>query len=312
MFGSAVLDTAIGLIFVFFTISTVCSNIFTIISRRLNSRGKLLKEGLENLLGLELYEQVMDHPLIKDSAIQSKGILGFKISGDPLPAWIDPKAFADIITDLCKEASDVADIFRVIPKETHDAIPYFTRQLQQGKATVEEIQGEIERWYNNRMDTLTQIFKKRSQFVIGAVAIMISVGFNINTLVIGQALWEGPTLRDAVVEAAGAQIAANASNNQGFVAIRNQEEEEPTFEEIQGATDSINDLSFLNIPIGWTEQELEQVGLPSAFAMSEDPNRDPANGFVTIMGWLMTAGAAMFGGPFWFDLLKKITGLRNN
>ncbi len=307
MFGSAVLDTAIGLIFVFFTISTVCSNIFTLISRALNSKGRLLKEGLETLLGSELYRHVMQHPLIKDSAITNKSILGFKVAPERLPAWIDPKAFSDIITDICEEASKVSDIARVLPSEADNAMRYFILQLHQGKASLEQIHQEIERWYNNRMDTLTLIFKRQSQYVIGVVAILLSVIFNVNTLIIGQALWQGPTLRDAVVEAASAQIAANA--NQGF--IRPTRPEDDTFEEIRGATERINDLSFLNVPIGWTPQELKSLGLPTDLAMSEDPNREVPSLFTMILGWLITAGAAMFGGPFWFDLLKKLTGVRS-
>ncbi len=306
MFGSAVLDTAIGLVFVFFTISTVCSNVFTLISRALNSRGKLLKKGLDTLLGSELYHQVMEHPLIRDSSLRNKSIFGLKITYEKFPSWIDPQVFSDIITEICEEASRMSDISRVLPREANNAIQYFALELHQGKKSVEQIQEEVIRWYNNRMDTLTQIFKRQSQYIIGIVAIVVAVVFNVNTLVIGQALWEGPTLRDAVVEAAGAQIAANA--NQGFIRPSNQES---NFEDIQGATERINDLSFLNIPIGWTPQELDRFGMPEDFSMASDPNRQVPNLFNTIFGWLVTAGAAMFGGPFWFDLLKKVTGLRS-
>lgn len=306
MFGSAVLDTAIGLIFVFFTISTVCSNIFTLISRALNSRGKLLKKGLDALLGSELHNRVMEHPLIRDSALKNTRILGLNLEYEKYPDWIDPKVFSDIITDICEEASRMSDVSRIVPREAHNAIHFFASQLHQGKQSVEQVHTEVIRWYNNRMDTLTQIFRRQSQYVIGIIAIGVAVLFNVNTLVIGQALWEGPTLRDAVVEAAGAQIVANA--DQGFI---RPSTEEDNFEDIRGATDSINDLSFLNIPIGWTAQELDTFGLPGDIAMATDPNREAPSRFTSIMGWLITAGAAMFGGPFWFDLLKKVTNLRS-
>ena len=34
--------------------------------------------------------------------------------------------------------------------------------------------------------------------------------------------------------------------------------------------------------------------------------REPAS----IVGWLLTASASLFGAPFWFDLLKMIVRLR--
>ncbi|MEK7811565.1 MAG: hypothetical protein AAB278_07100, partial [Pseudomonadota bacterium] len=56
--------------------------------------------------------------------------------------------------------------------------------------------------------------------------------------------------------------------------------------------DQLNQLSekLMGLPIGW--QAPYNVG-PTAFA-----------------GWLITASAALFGAPFWFDLLQKLVRLR--
>lgn len=306
MLGSAVLDTAIGLIFVFFTISTLCSNIYTIIARVLNSRGKLLKKGLDKLLGPEMCNQVMSHPLIQKNTLKNRSILGLRLDYENLPDWIDPKVFSEVVAEVCEEASKMSDISRVLPSEIHHSIVYFTEQLQAGRQTLDDTRTALEKWYNDRMYTLTEIFRRQSQYFIGIIAAIVAITFNINTLVIAQALWEGPTLRDAVVEAAGAQIAANA--DQGFV---RPSDEGDDFEDIQGATDVINDLSFLNIPIGWTEQELATFGLPSEIAMTDDPNRNAPTIFISLIGWVITIGAAMFGGTFWYELLKRLTGLRS-
>lgn len=48
------------------------------------------------------------------------------------------------------------------------------------------------------------------------------------------------------------------------------------------------------LPIGW----------------ADFPPRLDAGFLLTIAGWLVTASSALFGAPFWFDLLQKLTQLR--
>lgn len=60
----------------------------------------------------------------------------------------------------------------------------------------------------------------------------------------------------------------------------------------QGAQDAIAQLSTL--PIGWTTGAAH--GWPDA---------------PQVIGWLLTASAALFGAPFWFDLLQRVVQLRS-
>ena len=61
----------------------------------------------------------------------------------------------------------------------------------------------------------------------------------------------------------------------------------------ENVTAAIDGLRTL--PIGW-------VAFPPAFT--------PAEYFLMVAGWLVTASSALFGAPFWFDLLQSITHLR--
>ena len=61
---------------------------------------------------------------------------------------------------------------------------------------------------------------------------------------------------------------------------------------------ALDTLYSANLPIGWSEQIARQ-----SFASPLD--------FVSlIVGWVITALATLFGAPFWFDALQKITNLR--
>ena len=57
------------------------------------------------------------------------------------------------------------------------------------------------------------------------------------------------------------------------------------------AAEALNGLKAL--PIGWKEVPAFDAGLLLLFA-----------------GWLVTASSALFGAPFWFDLLQRMVQLR--
>lgn len=305
MFGSAVLDTAIGLLLVFFTISTVCSNIYTLIARMINARGKLLNRTLETLLGSDLYEEILTHPMIGETKLKNMQLLGFDIQYERLPEWIDPAQFSIVLADICMKAKHVSDITRVLPARLSEPVEYFVQQLKEGRRTYEELTHDIEHWYNNTMSQLTDIFKRYSQLFIAVIAFIITLVFNINTVVIADTLWRSPTLRDAVVEAANAQVTAtNASGTETTLP--------PGTTVAQVVEEDISNLTVLNIPIGWTPDELATVGLPAEMAMSENRSGEAPSLFVMVIGWALTVGAAMFGAPFWFDLLNKVVSLRGS
>lgn len=121
MFGSAILDTAIGLIFIFFIFSTMCSGAFSLISRMLEMRGKLLQQGLLYLLNEGVQDQLMNHPLVKSTRIK-QGRITFDtkflqflrrlplikslfptqtlLTYNPYPDYIAPSTFSRALLDL--------------------------------------------------------------------------------------------------------------------------------------------------------------------------------------------------------------------
>jgi large-conductance mechanosensitive channel len=82
MFGSNVLDVAIGLVFVYLMVSLICTVVNEIISSLLNKRGKNLFLGVKNLLNdpsfTGLAQQVYNHGMIdgisKNASDITKGL----------------------------------------------------------------------------------------------------------------------------------------------------------------------------------------------------------------------------------------------
>lgn len=302
MFGSAVLDTAIGMLLLFFVTSTICSNIYTVIARILNARGKLLRESLDKLLGPEFAEMLMNHPLIKENYVRRNFLTG-KMEYQTEPAYIAPEVFARIVLEYLEKASFSSDPLKVLPSDISYPILYFIEEVQKQRKSVEELLGEIENWFNERMDGLTRIFKEQAQWFLGGIAILVVLGFNINAISIASSLWKAPTLRDALVETAQVQITVQEAN-----AGLSPDGEEG---EIKGPVQIFEeDLKPLGLPLGWTSQELDALGIfPSSLAYIDDPSREVSNTFTSLLGWAITVGTAMFGAPFWFDLLRNLVTL---
>lgn len=108
MLGSAIIDIAIGIVFVFLLVSVLASTINEIILSKLNMRGKELLEGLKTLLddadasGLvnKLYNHGLIYGLFKGSFDPNK-------KGD-LPSYIPARHFVAAFLDIVSPAAQLA------------------------------------------------------------------------------------------------------------------------------------------------------------------------------------------------------------
>src|SRR5215217_1777569 len=114
MFGSVILDVAIGLIFVYLILSLIASAIQELIQSVLKTRSAQLEKGIRELLhdpgGIGLAKSLYQHPLI---AGLYKGVY------DPtsnqflrryhLPSYIPARSFAVALLDLVARGRDLGD-----------------------------------------------------------------------------------------------------------------------------------------------------------------------------------------------------------
>lgn len=321
MFGSTILDTVIGLILVFFVISTICSSMFTFISKILNMRGKLLASSLEKWLGKTVYEVVMNHPMIRESTITRK-MGGDGLEYKKLPDWVDPDYFSQAFAELLMKAESASDPTKLLPAELTGPVRYFLDKLDENVyQNVEELVEDIEKWFDGRMTNLTILFSEYSRFWLAGIAIGVTLFFNLNTIAVSQALWQGPTLRAAVVEAAGAQVSVGAADSSVEVDAEGiplgEEGTDVSTTPQPTTTDERNpvqifqeELAILDLPVGWTEQELDVFYLPSFLAQADDADRSAMNWFSMVIGWILTVLAVLLGAPFWYNILTSLVNLR--
>ena len=130
MFGSSILETAIGLIFVFSLLSILVTQINTFIVNVLNLRAKHLKEGLQNLVNdPDIQAKVLGHPLInmvkatvapEDSLTKAEAQAVIETEETQL-SYIPPETFVEALTSVLTADSD-ASLYRQL-QLANEAMP---------------------------------------------------------------------------------------------------------------------------------------------------------------------------------------------
>jgi hypothetical protein len=312
MFGSVIIEVAIGIIFVFILVSIICTTIREGIESKLKSRAAYLEHGIRELLhdrkAEGLARSFFTHPLInglfssdyKPGEDTDRPSLFAK--GGNLPSYIPSKNFAMALMDIAARgpATDVVSSDANSPVISVESIRANILNIQNmavqrvlltaidsAQGDLDRLQQNIEAWFNNSMDRVSGWYKRSTQWIILVIALIVTVGLNINTITIADYLYHNNTARSIMV--AKAEAAAKDSN---FVT--------------QSSEDMKAELAALDLPIGWGQQW-------SMIRSVDGSEKDgPWNTiFVPILGWLLTALAATMGAPFWFDMLNKIMVLRS-
>jgi hypothetical protein len=322
MFGSEILEVAIGIIFVYLLVSVICSAVREGIEAFMKTRSAYLEHGIRELLhdsdGKGLAASFFKHPLIYGlyldeyrprPPVGEKGIFpwtrsrrpSYAAKGSSLPSYIPKKNFAVALMDLAARGPDTNAVTSS-PESTRislDSIRQNVQNLQNegvqralltaidtAENDIDKLQANLEAWYDSAMDRVSGWYKRSTQWIILLVGFAIAAAFNVNTVTIADALYRNESLRQAVVARAEA-----AAHNSNFVDSLN-------YKNAKAAMDS------LSLPIGWQQEQLARGAVR--------PEKNLALFiFISLIGWLMTGLAATMGAPFWFDILNKVMVIRS-
>jgi hypothetical protein len=310
-----VLDVAIGLVFTFLLLAIMVSGIQELIAGWLSLRGKGLRKGLESLLAgptvagqlsNSLFKAVYDHALVS------------KLSPDGLPAYVPARNFSLALFEALKDGSHGTAFSRIqqgiaaLPEGT--AKESLTAFVSETAGDLDALQKRIETWFDDGMDRLSGLYKRRAQYIMLALGLLVAVAFNVDSITLSRTLWTQPTVRAALVNAA-----------QQFEASQNSAPAGDKDDIKKRLENARCQLAALPLPIGWYDWKAEAeactagkplavdgTSLRSAVKMFIDRicSKD-GSGFWTIVGWLITAAAVSFGSPFWFAALQQLLKLRN-
>lgn len=279
MFNTPILEVAIGLVFCYASVALITSSIFEAIASWLNLRSNTLLGQIRRLLnadtteGEKLLLQVYNHALVHP--LGSGTATSTKELKKNAPSYIDPRHFASALIDTLQTAQDGAQgLSRAIQALPNVQLQQLLRGMY-GRADgdPQRLQQALATWFDAAMDRASGAYKRQSQLWCFVIAFVLSLALNIDSLHLFSTLWKQPALV--------AQISAPA----GAVAPEQ----------------AMRDLETL--PIGWQN---------TSGAASKDLCSGIRELLLQFVGWLITASAALFGAPFWFDLLQRLTNLRGS
>ena len=346
MFGSVVLDVAIGLSLLFLFVSLICSAVREAIEALLNMRAADLERGIRELLddptGVGATRALYDHPLVfslypgtyipgrlrpRRSLLAGGVVLCMPIRARAnLPAYIPAPSFARAFLDItlrgpvgdAPSGPDAA--LRVMSIESLKATARdmpdnrirraLLSALDTADGDLDRVRRNLEAWFDACMDRVSGWYKRRTQIILFVIGLVTAGVMNIDAFSVGRALFQDKALRDGAVAQATELLSRDAGH--------------PLAAQAQDAFSALQrDLDLIQFPTGWEPppQHLQR-GIETA-APDDGPGAtaetgydamariDPMAVIQMLIGWAVTGFAVMLGAPFWFDMLSRFVVVRS-
>ena len=323
----AILEVAIGLVFVWLVLSAATMEAQNVFGRIFQLRANFLENAILDMFGgdKKIVDEFYKHPAIQK--LHRKGFLKRIKRPEYIPNPIFAEAIFDVFVNLgLKEGEHRKDsvslqaiINRVEELNDKDpALGYGLRRLLPNfdgeeiisksrgfERSAGEIKKKAEAWFDASMATASFWYKEKAQALAFVFGFLIALVINIDTITIAQQLWRDPTMRQTLV----AQAAS--------IEVENTPIPVSGIEEY---------YKGINLPVGWTSELLPTANCSwvsvqnnyfvvktsgGCYQISSLPRFNDFWGWtVKILGLLISAFAAMQGAPFWFDLLRKVLNIR--
>jgi hypothetical protein len=331
MSGFPILDLVVGLIFIYFLLSIICSSAVEIVLSARKIRARVLEKWLCRIFSKDitingvtksLGTAIMDHcttTALSDtgkstSYIDAKNFTSAlleKITYDPANPINVPAKIQDLVTSIQKSSLLPDELKRVFLIYANEATETYQQVQDKVKSEVELFRYKIENWFDSSMDRIGGTFKKKYlrpwTFVVATVAVIF---LNADSVSLATYLYNNPEARaklanKAYSEVKDSTIQHDLDNLKKSSAFTQNDSAKASLEEIQ-----IN-ISEREKDIRAAKQSLEDV-----IPLSWNPNAwnktisSAGSVILKLIGLIVTVLAVMMGAPFWFDLLNKIANLR--
>jgi hypothetical protein len=328
VFGSTALEVAIGVVFVYLSLSLVCTAANELIASLMTWRARNLATGIRNLFNYqnnaELLKGIYNHALIQSLYRNSK----------KLPSYIPSRTFALALLDKAVPAgsaaretldgmraavrkagadkvvdTQVSETLLVLIDEAENTLKEAVTEIQKAQTAFSRVQENVETWFNDSMERVSGWYKRKTQALVFALALVFTLALNVDSIMITKRLSSDTTLRAAVIATAekSAQqppaVVAQSAGPAGGAPVAGQEGVEVrTSAAYQALVKNQTALQSLGLPLGWGDRQNwpRGEGWPLVW-----------DWLSKVMGLLLTAGAASLGAPFWFDMLNKIVSIRS-
>jgi hypothetical protein len=277
MLGSAILETAVGLVFIYLIMSIVGTAVVEAYSGLFNCRGAYLKKWIRRALGPGKANDFYKSPLIASLRRPSVwGHLGH-------PSYIPEKNFAEALAYFLAGNNHTTDVKAVADAasklkraEVSDVIPILA---EKSNGNFDTFLSEVGKWFTGSQDMVSGWFKVTSIRILLVFGLLIACVCNVDTIQIVDSLYRQTGVRETIAAEAG-------KSSPG---------------------DSIKELRRLESAglIGWGDGGFKKYWEDSKSHNSgaNEPRPQPP---IKAAGFLLTTLAMSLGAPYWFEVLNKM------
>jgi len=328
---SAALDVVIGLLVVYLVFAIVVSGLQEWWSQFRGQRGMFLRIGMKRLVGDEaIFIRVLQHPLVgnlyRDRAARGKP-----------PSYIDPANFALAFADVALRRAGSPTGAPMDFDALRAALAQLSLQhspaalsvlpiLDRSKGDLEVALKGIEQWFAGGMDRVSGWYKGYAQRGLFIWGLLIAILCNVDTIAIFQALNTTPELRTAIGERARDIV---ASGRVAGFSVDERGDRPATGAEVKTILNTASEANLTALPIGYACMNTIAAGVSKAepgTSASDELQGTATRCFgeletrwrrstwtslmLQLVGWALTAFAAVLGAPYWFGLLSKVVNIR--
>lgn len=286
MFGSGMLDVAIGIIFIYLFLSLICSIITEWVAGLRSLRAENLEVGIRKLLnnpnGNGLAQKFYAHPLVK-------GITKDGHKPSYIPSRIFMLTLMDIIapSEANKGSKTISEFREAVGKLQYDEFKKtILVLLDDADNDLNKARQNIEKWFNDAMDRVAGWYKRETHLISFLCALFVAISLNADTISIANTLFRDPAMRAGLATAAQETLKRPIDDSKDL---------QKTVEQIK------EEIQKLRFPLGIPEK-----------VNFTDLAKNNINWWVSkILGLFITTVAVSLGAPFWFDILNKFVNIRS-
>jgi hypothetical protein len=297
MLGSSALEFAIGMAFIYLLMSLAVTSLQEGIASLARRRARTLQAGIRNLLrDPALAARIYEHPLVRGLH-----------SGGRAPSYIPSRVFTLALLDSLTPPGEVptaSSVNAVIGSGTRPLDAALRLLMADAKGDYDRFVENVEVWFNHGMERVSGWYKRYTQAILLAVALVFTVLVNADSLEMACVLWKDSTVRAALV----------AEAERGDPAPPPPPTEPEELADVVAAADVyMEPIRAVRLPIGWGDNVSP---LASAVGCGvAQPRPASAGQWIAALerhwvGWFITVLAVSLGAPFWFDLLNKFMSIR--
>lgn len=297
------LDAFIGLITIFLVLSLIVSAIVEILAIQFGKlHSKNLKAAITTLTDAETRQAIYAHPRVRALSRRVENP-----EDDPRgPSQMKDTTFVFCLLDNLVQGK--YSYLRDKPLQFHEALleagvdqstPGWKKELygrwHESAMDIPRFEASLCLWFGDCIDRSIGWFKRKLNVYLLIVGFIVAFAVNADTLQIFKRLMEDPYAREAHLK-----IAEDIAKRPEII--------NSCAEKIGSDTDTVNNCEKkikslvvdLGPVVGWEKDSFKGMCvLDGALFL-----------LLKIPGFILTAFATSLGAPFWFDLLKKLLGVR--